>query len=88
MKREQPGSSRVHGGDTSYRRTLRLFSCLEPFYALKKRHDASVVIQSAFRAYLVRSHISKMKQNAVLIQRWFRLRQEYMALKLASVTIQ
>ncbi|XP_067272183.1 abnormal spindle-like microcephaly-associated protein [Pseudorasbora parva] len=42
------------------------------FQALKKRHDASVVIQSAFRAYLVRQQISKMEQNAVLIQRWFR----------------
>uniref|UniRef100_A0A8C1ZHK3 Abnormal spindle microtubule assembly n=1 Tax=Cyprinus carpio TaxID=7962 RepID=A0A8C1ZHK3_CYPCA len=41
------------------------------FRTLKKRHDASIVIQSAFRAYLVRKHVSKMKQNAVAIQRWF-----------------
>ncbi|XP_043079329.1 LOW QUALITY PROTEIN: abnormal spindle-like microcephaly-associated protein [Puntigrus tetrazona] len=42
------------------------------YQTLKKRHNASTVIQSSFRAYLVRQHVSKMKQNAVAIQRWFR----------------
>ncbi|KAL1251232.1 hypothetical protein QQF64_019028 [Cirrhinus molitorella] len=65
------------------------------FQTLKKRRDASIVIQSAFRAYLVRQRISKMKQNAVLIQRWFRAcmlrkaeQKKYFKIKSAVLTLQ
>nr|XP_055073870.1 abnormal spindle-like microcephaly-associated protein [Misgurnus anguillicaudatus] len=65
------------------------------FQTLKKRHRASIVIQSAFRAYLVRRQISKMEQNAVLIQRWFRAcvlrkeeRKRYLEVKSAVLLVQ
>ncbi|XP_057182279.1 abnormal spindle-like microcephaly-associated protein [Triplophysa rosa] len=65
------------------------------FQTLKKRHNASVIIQSAFRAYLVRRQISKMEQNAVLIQRCFRAcvlrkeeRKRYLKIKSAIITLQ
>ncbi|XP_055073870.2 abnormal spindle-like microcephaly-associated protein [Misgurnus anguillicaudatus] len=65
------------------------------FQTLKKRHRASIVIQSAFRAYLVRRQISKMEQNAVLIQRWFRAcvlrkeeRKRYLEVKAAVLLVQ
>ncbi|KAM9460689.1 abnormal spindle-like microcephaly-associated protein [Clarias gariepinus] len=42
------------------------------FQALKKHHQSAIVIQSAFKAFLVRKRIGKMRRAAVFIQRWYK----------------
>ncbi|TRY96933.1 hypothetical protein DNTS_014281 [Danionella cerebrum] len=65
------------------------------FHTLKKRHQASIVVQSAFRAHLVRKRISTMHQNAILIQRCFRAHKQrkadqrrYVEIKSAALVLQ
>ncbi|CAM4655663.1 unnamed protein product [Leuciscus chuanchicus] len=59
------------------------------------RHQAALLIQTAFRRFMAQRHFLCLKRSAVVLQQRYRakafgekLRQEYMALKSASVTVQ
>uniref|UniRef100_A0A672PJ10 Abnormal spindle-like microcephaly-associated protein homolog n=1 Tax=Sinocyclocheilus grahami TaxID=75366 RepID=A0A672PJ10_SINGR len=63
--------------------------------SVAQHHQAALLIQTAFRRFMAQRHCLRLKRSAIVLQQRFRakvlgdkLRQEYMALKLASVTIQ
>ncbi|XP_060733700.1 abnormal spindle-like microcephaly-associated protein isoform X2 [Tachysurus vachellii] len=65
------------------------------FQTLKERHRSAVVIQSAFRALLVRKQIGEMRQAAVVIQMWYKAcllrkkeQKHFEELKYAAVRLQ
>ncbi|XP_050950699.1 abnormal spindle-like microcephaly-associated protein isoform X2 [Labeo rohita] len=63
--------------------------------SMARRHQAALRIQTAFRRFMAQRHYLCLKRSAIVLQQRYRakvlgdkFRQEYMALKLASVTIQ
>ncbi|XP_067086593.1 abnormal spindle-like microcephaly-associated protein [Osmerus mordax] len=62
---------------------------------LKQKHHAATIIQSAFKASVVRRRLERMRRAAVVIQRRFRAsllrdaeKRTFLAIKCATVTIQ
>ncbi|XP_053490536.1 abnormal spindle-like microcephaly-associated protein isoform X2 [Ictalurus furcatus] len=45
---------------------------LRKFQTLKKHNQSAIIIQSAFRAFLVRKHVGEMRQAAIFIQMWYK----------------
>uniref|UniRef100_A0A8C2CDD3 Abnormal spindle microtubule assembly n=1 Tax=Cyprinus carpio TaxID=7962 RepID=A0A8C2CDD3_CYPCA len=63
--------------------------------SVAQRLQAALLIQTAFRRFMAQRHYLRLKRSAIVLQQRYRakvlgdkLRQEYMALKLASATIQ
>uniref|UniRef100_A0A9J8DFB9 Assembly factor for spindle microtubules n=1 Tax=Cyprinus carpio carpio TaxID=630221 RepID=A0A9J8DFB9_CYPCA len=63
--------------------------------SVAQRLQAALLIQTAFRRFMAQRHYLRLKRSAIFLQQRYRakvlgdkLRQEYMALKLASATIQ
>ncbi|XP_052446988.1 abnormal spindle-like microcephaly-associated protein homolog [Carassius gibelio] len=63
--------------------------------SVAQRHQAACLIQTAFKRFIAQRHYLHLKRSAIVLQQRYRakvlgekLRQEYMALKLASLTIQ